>query len=137
MVHHSGNRFFTYDRGYIMRFPVLGKYPWMEISADYAPGGSGCGIFNEKRELIGLVSIIQYGDGPTLSEDFDVQADEGWIEEGDTVDENMQSMDSMLLLKHAVPLSAIRSLWENANTDDSPKEDVKGKSTDELNADVE
>jgi len=121
MLHHSENRFYTYDRGYVMRYPVLGAHPWMEISADYAPGGSGCGIFNEKRELVGLVSIIQYGDGPMLAEELDMSADdegfgdEGFGEEegfGDEGEMGGGDMDAMLLMKHAVPLSAIRSLWK-------------------------
>ncbi len=116
MIHHSENRFFTYDRGYVMRHPVLGEYPWMEISADYAPGGSGCGIYNDKRELVGLVSIIQYGDGPTLAESLDMESDdESWFgQDGNEDDQNMQAGKAMLLVKHAVPLSAIRSLWKDS-----------------------
>lgn len=121
MIHHSENRFFTYDRGYVMRYPVLGSHPWMEISADYAPGASGCGIFNKKRELVGLVSIIQYGDGPALAAELDMSSDDFSDAESDEAaqeGEEMRSMDAMLLVKHAVPLSAIRNLW---NPDDLPK----------------
>ena len=110
MLHHSENRFYTYDRGYVMRHAKVGDHPWMEISADYAPGGSGCGIFNERHELIGLVSMIKFGDGPSLAEDVDI-ADEGFdaLEDAPIGDEGEFGM---LLVKHAVPLSAIRSLWK-------------------------
>lgn len=102
MIHHSENRFYTYDRGYVMRHPILGGHQWMEVSADYAPGGSGCGIFNQKHELVGLVCLIQYGDGPWLAKGFDTTGN------GDS---STQDDSTFLLVKHAVPLSAIKSLF--------------------------
>ena len=123
VLHHSENRFYTYDRGYVMRYPTLGKNPWMEISADYAPGGSGCGIYNRDRELVGLVSIIQYGDGPSLAMEFDMRVEDGgeFGQKGHGDEEKGMSMipdESMLMMKHAVPLSAIHSLWnESARTE--------------------
>ncbi|MFO0942190.1 MAG: hypothetical protein U0930_15750 [Pirellulales bacterium] len=39
----------------------------MEISAPFAPGGSGCGIFNQELQLIGLVCYISIGDGPSIA----------------------------------------------------------------------
>lgn len=113
MVHHSENRFFTYDRGYVMRHPVVGEHPWMEISSDYAPGGSGCGIYNQDRELVGLVSIIQYGDGPSIAEPIDDRGeaepgdDEGW-----SGGSSFEGGNGMLLVKQAVSLSAIHSLLD-------------------------
>ena len=129
VLHHSENRFFTYDRGYVMRYPTLGDQPWMEISADYAPGGSGCGIYNGKRELVGLVSIIQYGDGPSLSSNFDMSGEGGSPEEfqGDVNDERMMVDESMLMMKHAVPLTAIRSLLKPASKTRSLKASKKAK----------
>ncbi|MEO1528433.1 MAG: redoxin domain-containing protein [Planctomycetota bacterium] len=105
MMHHSENRFFTYDRGYVMRHPVIGTDPWMEVSMDYAPGGSGCGIYNNDRELVGLVSIIQFGDGPSIAEplsEWDESEEASW----DEYDE-----EAVIMVKQAVSLSAIRSLW--------------------------
>ena len=110
MLHHSENRFYTYDRGYVMRHAKVGNHPWMEISADYAPGGSGCGIFNERHELIGLVSMIKFGDGPSLAEDVDFADEEFSGLENAPVGEEGEF--GMLLVKHAVPLSAIHSLWK-------------------------
>jgi len=122
MLHHSENRFYTYDRGYVMRYPVLGDQPWMEISADYAPGGSGCGIFNSNRELVGLVSIIQYGDGPSLAIEHDMESEGDWsYEEGE--EGGMQPMDATLMMKHAVPLSAIQSLWKEGEASDVSKKE--------------
>ena len=116
MIHHSENRFFTYDRGYVVRHPLVGENPWMEISADYAPGGSGCGIFNKQHELIGLVSMIQFGTGPELAEPF--EGDEGFGPGGPEGSDQEGSDGSMgpserglLMVKHAVPVSAIHGLW--------------------------
>lgn len=109
MMHHSENRFFTYDRGYVMRHPKIGEHPWMEISADYAPGGSGCGIFNQNLELVGLVSIIQYGDGPSLAEGMDLSIPDEEYNESDFAGGGPEM--GMLLVKHAVPVDAIHSLW--------------------------
>lgn len=114
MLHHSENRFFTYDRGYIMRKPMLGENIWMEISCDYAPGGSGCGIFNSQHELIGLVSMIAYGDGPTLA-DIDMAAiadeEDDWESEEESLEEGI------LLVKHAVGQESLFSILNFSNSD--------------------
>ena len=117
MLHHSENRFYTYDRGYVMRHPIIGDHPWMEISADYAPGGSGCGIFNDKHELVGLVSSIAYGDGPMLADqDFDMEFDDQ-TQPGEDEEMNDDDFieDGLLLVKHAVPLTAIQGLWKKTS----------------------
>ncbi len=115
VVHHSENRFFTYDRGYIKRYPMLGKETWMEISADYAPGGSGCGIFNADYQLVGLVSTIAMGDGPTLAMEslMDTREVVGGVD--DLLDQSegddwVEGDMGTLVIKLAVPLMAIRSL---------------------------
>ncbi|MEM8733091.1 MAG: redoxin domain-containing protein [Planctomycetota bacterium] len=122
MVHHSENRFFTYDRGYLMRHPIIGEHPWMEISMDYAPGGSGCGIFNERRELVGLVSTIQFGDGPSIAEPFisenqedhatDLSADEAGYG-GESYGGEFQD-EALIMVKQAVSLDSIRSLFSES-----------------------
>ncbi len=125
-IHHTESRYYTYDRGYVKRYPLIRGKPWMEISAEYAPGGSGCGIFNAEHELVGLVSMIMVGDGPSIAEQdltepiSDPEAGEQPGEqnaansEGDsTTDPESQSMDAeagMLVIKLAVPLQAIQSL---------------------------
>lgn len=114
LMHHSENRFYTYDRGYVMRYPRAGKVNWMEISADYAPGGSGCGIFNSNHELVGLVSMIQYGDGPTIAEGMDFA--DGQSKKSLRQDDDFGPGEGgILLVKHAVTLSSIKSLWTTTN----------------------
>ena len=109
MMHHSEMRFFTYDRGYVMRYAMISKQPWMEVSAEYAPGGSGCGIFNRKHELVGLVSSITMGDGPDLASDDSLENEDSELEEWG--DEEPVTFGA-LVVKHAVPWSAIDSLWK-------------------------
>lgn len=110
MVHHTENRFYTYDRGYIKRYPVISTQPWMEISADFAPGGSGCGIYNADHELVGLVSMIMMGDGPTIaSQDLSLPPDDP-MGEGVEAEDFAAPPGSMVVVKLAVPLSAIRKL---------------------------
>jgi len=50
MIHHSEQRFFTYDRGYVKRNSKVEEATRIEVSCPYAPGGSGCGIFNANHE---------------------------------------------------------------------------------------
>jgi len=112
MLHHTENRFFTYDRGYVKRYPRIGSHPWMEVSADYAPGGSGCGIFNSQHELVGLVSVIAMGDGPMIASS-DLMAEEaesaGWGDAETGAGESGPGPGA-LVVKLAVPLTAIRAL---------------------------
>ena len=119
MLHHTENRFYTYDRGYVMRYPKVGRHPWMEISADYGPGGSGCGIFNSKHELVGLVSMIEFGDGPTLAQGVlgnEIHDHPGpGAAQGNTPRFDQTGLTGpnrvMLRVKHAAPLPAVRGLW--------------------------
>jgi len=98
-----------------MRYPMIGTDPWMEISADYAPGGSGCGIFNANNELVGLVSMVTFGDGPTLGEpmDMDEIAEQEKLEMEEDYQEEGPQDPTMLLVKHAVPLVAIQGLFKS------------------------
>lgn len=91
VMHHSEVRFFTYDRGYVMRYSTVAKQPWMEVSAEYASSASGCGVFNKKHELVGLVSSFRASDGPDPDPDASLEQQK---------------------MKRAVPLSAIESLWK-------------------------
>lgn len=59
VISHPDNYFFTYTRGYLSRKYLLpeGKHPpRLQITADFAKGSSGCGIYNLRGEMIGLVA---------------------------------------------------------------------------------
>lgn len=113
MIHHSENRFYTYDRGYVMRHPKLGNSEWMEVSFDYAPGGIGCGVCNQHHEPVGLVCLIQYGEGPWLAQGTDTSLQDTSLQDSGLQDTS-ESFDNntFLLVKHAVPLSAIQGLFQ-------------------------
>lgn len=107
MIHHSENRFYTYDRGYVKRYPQIAKHIWMEVSAPFAPGGSGCGIFNQKNQLIGLICYISIGDGPSIASE--PPSDE---EEDPKATDQPAYLDmSNIVVRLAVPLEAIRDIW--------------------------
>jgi hypothetical protein len=116
LLHHTENRFYTFDQGTVSRYSLIDGIPTLEISAAYAPGGSGCGIFDEQHRLVGLVASIAVGDGPSLAEGA---ADPGGWE--DPIASDMAAglpMDA-LVVKHAVPWQALRSLWQGP--DDTPE----------------
>ncbi len=117
MIHHSENRFFTYDQGYVKRYPLIVGDPWLEISAPFAPGGSGCGIFNQNWELVGLVCVITVGDGPAIA--MESMAEEEAETENSGEDAHGVSAEgdefgsdiTTIVVRLAVPLSALRNLW--------------------------
>jgi len=116
LVHHPENRFFTYDQGYVTRYSLIGGVPTLEISASYAPGASGCGIFNEQHQLVGLASSIAVGDGPYLAEsygEFAVEEAEEEDEEAFSLSDDTSDLLAMdaIVVKHAVPWQALRDLW--------------------------
>lgn len=107
MVHHSENRFYTYDRGYVKRYPKIAKHSWMEVSAPFAPGGSGCGVFDHKNQLIGLICYISIGDGPSIASEPPAEAEE----ESPSPDQPAYLDMSNIVVRLAVPLEALRDIW--------------------------
>jgi Trypsin-like peptidase domain len=113
MVHHSESRFYTYDRGFVKRYPIVQGLPWMEVSMPFAPGGSGCGIFNDRYELVGVVCFISVGDGPSMAAEpaeHDKEKD-GDKEDIPKIEEPAYLEMSSLVVRLAVPLQAIEALW--------------------------
>jgi S1-C subfamily serine protease len=60
VLSHPSNQFFVLTQGVVSRHvrstTRRGVEQWMEITADYAAGSSGSGVFNARGEIIGLVS---------------------------------------------------------------------------------
>ncbi|MEC3906747.1 serine protease [Tamlana sp. 2201CG12-4] len=58
LLSHPDRMYYTYTKGYITRSYLNGttKSPRHSISADFAKGSSGAPIFNDKEEVIGVVS---------------------------------------------------------------------------------
>jgi hypothetical protein len=76
----------------------------------FAPGGSGCGIFNDRYELVGLVCFISVGDGPSMAAE-PAEAPEHQLEEESPFDEPAYLEMSSIVVRLAVPLQAIQALW--------------------------
>lgn len=106
VIHHSDDRFFSYDRGHVRRYSIENGITKMEISADYSPGGSGCGIFNQNHELVGLVAKLRMGQGPEIAsgKQFRVR------DESEEVSFYAGGYPR-LVVKQAVPSTAIRGMW--------------------------
>ncbi len=58
VISHPDGRFFSYSEGVIARYFTdrKNRAPRMQITADYARGSSGSGVFNQAGALTGLVS---------------------------------------------------------------------------------
>ena len=62
VVSHPNGRYYTYTHGVVSRFHKMKRAKkvaaaeWMAITADYAQGSSGAPVFNDKGEVIGMVS---------------------------------------------------------------------------------
>ena len=58
VVSHPDGRYFTYSEGIVARyyFDPTAKSRRVQITADYARGSSGCGVFDPQGHLTGIVS---------------------------------------------------------------------------------
>jgi S1-C subfamily serine protease len=58
VVSHPDGHFYTLTRGYVARRYLTAKerIPRLQITADFAKGSSGSGIFNQRGDLVGLVT---------------------------------------------------------------------------------
>ncbi len=66
VISHPDGFYYSFTRGYLSRkyLTPKGKVPRLQITADFAKGSSGSGIFTMKGELIGLATAtnsIYYG----------------------------------------------------------------------------
>lgn len=62
ILSHPQEQYFVLTEGKVSRIATLrsrsGSSEWMEVTADFAGGSSGSGVFNERGEIVGLVSRI-------------------------------------------------------------------------------
>ena len=95
---HPDSHFYTLTRGHVSRYSISPrlKIPRLEVTADFARGSSGSGIFNERGSLVGLIAS-------TKSIYYD--------QEGD-VQNNLQ-----MVIKSCVPLSGINALFPEPPSD--------------------
>ena len=62
MVSHPHHRFFTFSEGVVSRYTSRqdrdgSRHRWMQITAPFSQGSSGCGVFDLDGKLTGLVSL--------------------------------------------------------------------------------
>jgi S1-C subfamily serine protease len=97
VVSHPDGRFYSYSEGVISRYFMdrRERAPRMQITADYARGSSGCGVFNESGALTALVSA-------TTSIYYD-QSEE-------------KNDDLQMVIKSCIPVAAI---WDLVGGDEA------------------
>ncbi len=107
VLSHPRNEFFVLTEGQVSRFskPTMpGDHAtWMEITAEFAGGSSGSGVFNERAELVGLVSRI-----------FPIFREPEPILNGATQDPNASQRYVEMILRRCVPHSAITDCFQPA-----------------------
>lgn len=108
------NQFFVLTQGVVSRHVTPGgrrRGEWTEVTADYAAGSSGSGVFNSQGEVVGLVSrnypIIRPGKPRSLpSNDKDGNVEPGKLQPpGGRGSESFVEM----VLRRCVTLDAIRA----------------------------
>jgi serine protease Do len=98
VISHPDGRFFTYSEGIVARyyFESAAKAPRLQITADYAKGSSGCGVFNERGELMGIVSStnsIYY------------------------TQENGDQKNLQMVVKSCIPIASLRKLLQSGQSE--------------------
>ncbi len=66
IVSHPYGEFYVLTTGEVSRYSKIAKSfrkptkeTWMEVTADFGGGSSGCAVFNNRGEVVGLVSTIR------------------------------------------------------------------------------
>ncbi len=99
------NEYFVLTEGVVSRHvqypPNKGRARWMEITAEFAAGSSGSGVFNDKGQLVGLVSRVQ----PIIR---GPKSDEATSSQKGDSDSSDQVAYAEMILRQCVTLSAIR-----------------------------
>jgi S1-C subfamily serine protease len=90
VISHPDGFFHTFTKGYLSRkyLKPQGKVPRLQITADFAKGSSGAGIFNVTGELVGLATATN----------------SIYYSKEDDSPRNLQ-----MVIKSGVPISSIRS----------------------------
>jgi hypothetical protein len=82
VISHPDGHFYSLTRGYVSRRYLTAKdrVPRLQITADFAKGSSGAGIFNGRGELAGLVtstSSIYYNESEGKKENLQMVVKSG------------------------------------------------------------
>lgn len=110
IVSHPYGEFYVMTHGEVSRYAAMRRVRgasnggvWMEVTAPFGSGSSGCGVFNESGEVVGVVSSIrplfrEGNDGKKSPDERRSGSRRSYVE---------------LLLRKCVPLSAIRRGFES------------------------
>ena len=126
LVSHPSGEFFVMTKGEVSRYSRTStkkprsstktskaKRPtWLEITADFGGGSSGCGVFNSAGEVVGIASRIR----PITRAAAQVTRN------GKTI---KQPMYVEMMLRRCVDLNAIHSCFAQSKTDIETSSDKK------------
>jgi len=109
IVSHPAGEFFALTTGEISRYSrLLGRQSqqrqsnpvWMEVTADFAGGSSGCGVFNSAGEVVGVASRIK----PITRAGRKVKHGDGKM--------NTQPSYAEMVIRRCVNLNAIKACFK-------------------------
>jgi hypothetical protein len=108
---HPRNEYWVVTEGVVSRHVKLdrnkGGGRWLEITAEFAAGSSGSAIFNERGEIVGLVSRVSpIFRGPSTAGDGQPKPEQ----EGKSTREPYVEM----ILRRCVPLDAIMQRFQGS-----------------------
>ena len=126
LVSHPSGEFFVMTKGEVSRYSRTStkkprsstktskakKPTWLEITADFGGGSSGCGVFNSAGEVVGIASRIR----PITRAAAQVTRN------GKTI---KQPMYVEMMLRRCVDLNAIHSCFAQSKTDIETSSDKK------------
>lgn len=117
VISHPNRKLYMLTKGYVSRYYYRKPgVTFMNITADYAKGSSGGPLFNQRGQLIGLVSSttslssksVRLNHVDPVRKDDDSQPSEVNKRKKTMIQQGHQ-----MTLKNCVPVSAIRSLIKN------------------------
>ena len=109
IISHPFGEFFVMTHGEVSRYARMRKKrdptadrvaSWMEVTAPFGSGSSGCGVFNNRGEVVGLVSSIR-----PLFRNLD-------SEKSSTEGTDGKARYVEMLIRKCVPLSAISECFK-------------------------
>ena len=113
MVSHPSGEFFVMTKGEVSRHirtrNLKSNLTWMEVTADFGGGSSGCGVFNSAGEVVGIASRIKplTRTPPKVVRNGKVITKPSYVE---------------MVLRRCVDLPSIKACFESNEPTDAPPE---------------
>ena len=98
IVSNPKGEFFVTTQGEVSRYAKVRKQTWMEVTAEFGGGSSGSGVFNDRGEVVGIVSRIKplIRDSKSTNRGGDKNSKGSFVE---------------MILRRCVPLSEIQACF--------------------------